>query len=1141
MQDEQEKDPSPAGDPQDPGAEPWPEAESASRPAKPRPSDEIKTVSLLDLMRELGDADSQAELPAEQDEPANQDDDEATPTGPSIPLVLPQAKSPPPPLQQQVAPPGERPAQEDEEATKVQPRSAFPGQTQLGDVPGGTPRQSLADQPTQPLRPAPRRRPPKAPKPTGAPLRERRQPAGQSGPTMAVPEQPVHHRQNRSRDFGRWLGCTGRLIMVGVLALLIGLILAAVGATIGYVALASRLPPPSELRERASSFETAQILDREGQLLYSLADPATGNRIYVPLDQIAEVLQQATIATEDARFYTNPGFDPPAIARAIFRAAQEGEVAGGASTITQQLARALLLDEKERTQVTFSRKVKEIILAAEIFRTYTKDEILELYLNEINYGNRAYGIEAAAETYFQKPAADLTLAEASLLAGLPQAPALWDPYTAPERALGRQTEVLGLMVEAGYITPAQAQTTIDESAPIVRNMTPPDVTIRHPHFTVSVLQQLEAQFGAQAIYQGGLRIYTTLDPATQRLAEETIAASKPAINSGGANNAAMIVLNPSNGEVLAMVGSVDFNDESISGQVNMAMAPRQPGSSIKPLVYLSAMEAGWTPSTLVWDVPTQFPNGANPAYEPKNYDDEFHGPLRLRPALGNSYNIPAVKALEYYGVCNFIANVQKVGMTALQDPGCQEGGLPRTHGLSLALGGGEVPALEMAGAFGTLANQGKYIPPATITRIENRQGDIIFQRNVAGSETQAIRPEHAFLLSDILSDDGARQIEFGPNNLLNIPGHRVAAKTGTSGTTASDVRDAWTIGYTPEVVTAVWVGNTDNQPIGVGQSGYRLASPIWNQFMSAYLAGRQPVDFVRPPTISDVEICADSGAQPGPGCTQRIVERFANDQPPPGIDHDFLQSLFVDLWTNLIATDNCTESVYEVTLFNLVVNGREEVLDRERQAAKNWLENSFAGQSWAAQRGVAIPLRLPPSASCDQNTPRPVASISRPQPADMLIDDIEIRGSAMGPNYTGYLVEYGLSHDPQGWAPVQELRTHQVDNDLLARWNTLVAEPGPVTIRLRVFGPDNPYTNEYDPISIEARVPVLVIEPTPTPSPTATETPTPTITPSATPTLTPSPTPTATETPIEKTVEPPPTATGTLSMVPPPPTATPTP
>jgi membrane peptidoglycan carboxypeptidase len=290
-----------------------------------------------------------------------------------------------------------------------------------------------------------------------------------------------------------------RLAVIGIIVSLVGLALAVATTSLGYVLIASQLPPSSELRERASTFETAQILDREGGVLYSLEDPNAGNRSYVPLSQISQELQKATIATEDSRFYTNPGFDPAAIGRAIIRAAQEGEGIYGTSTITQQLARALLLDEDERTQRTFSRKVKEIILAAEIFRTYEKDEILELYLNEINYGNRAYGIEAAAETYFNKPAADLTLAEASLLAGLPQAPAFWDPFTSPEDALGRQQVVLGLMVDNNYITPAESQAAMDASAPVVRAMEPPDITIRHPHFTVTVLQQLEAEIGARWI------------------------------------------------------------------------------------------------------------------------------------------------------------------------------------------------------------------------------------------------------------------------------------------------------------------------------------------------------------------------------------------------------------------------------------------------------------------------------------------------------------------------------------------------------------------------------------------------------------------------------------------------------------------
>jgi membrane carboxypeptidase/penicillin-binding protein len=265
----------------------------------------------------------------------------------------------------------------------------------------------------------------------------------------------------------------------------------------------------------------------------------------------------------------------------------------------------------------------------------------------------------------------------------------------------------------------------------------------------------------------------------------------------------------------------------------MALAPRQPGSSIKPLVYLSAMEQGWTPSTLIWDVQTQFPDGTNPPYVPKNFDDEFHGPLRLRPSLGNSYNVPAVKALEFVGVCNFIANVQKVGLASLQDSGCAESGQPREHGLALALGGGEISPLEMAGAFATFANQGQCMRPFTISRIENRSGDIMFELQPPEVDTsQVVDPEHAYLISHILADNNARQPEFGLNNSLVINGHRVAAKTGTSGSTVSDVRDGWTIGYTPEVVAAVWVGNTNNQPVGQGQSGTRMAAPIWNAFMN---------------------------------------------------------------------------------------------------------------------------------------------------------------------------------------------------------------------------------------------------------------------------------------------------------------------
>ncbi|MFQ5436533.1 MAG: transglycosylase domain-containing protein, partial [Anaerolineae bacterium] len=456
------------------------------------------------------------------------------------------------------------------------------------------------------------------------------------------------------------------------MAALAGAALLIAAAAIGYRAIARDLPEPTELLANVSTFETARIYDRDGREIFSLADPNAGNRTRISLDDISPYLVQATIATEDSRFYENPGFDPVGIARAVWQAAQEREFVSGASTITQQLVRAVLLDEQERTEVTFRRKVREIILAAELSRTYEKDLILELYLNEIYYGNLAYGIEAAAQTYFDKSASELTLAEASLLAGLPQAPALWDPYSSPRRAVGRQWEVLSLMVADGYITLEEAQQALDDMNVRVYEMTPSIRRVKHPHYIFTVLQEAEEALGGQSIYRGGLRIFTTLDPAAQELAEQVIADQQSNFNAGGANNAALVALKPGTGEILALVGSADFNDEEIDGQVNMALSPRQPGSSIKPLVYLLAMEKGWTPATLFWDVPTEFPNGPNPPYAPKNYDDEFHGPMLLRPSLGNSYNIPAVKALEYVGVCNFIATVQKLGLASLQDAGCDE-------------------------------------------------------------------------------------------------------------------------------------------------------------------------------------------------------------------------------------------------------------------------------------------------------------------------------------------------------------------------------------------------------------------------------------------------------------------------------------
>ncbi len=553
-------------------AEQKPSSKKQEPPAGEKDGGDETTVSLLSLMHDMSDeADDDKTEPLEEEtaeiptplivtSPRDEDSPTVTIAG-GTSATRPSAKEPPQPAAPDSGePPATRPLERDPEATEVQPRIAFPGSQTI--VPP-------EEAPTEIHTPARRDR-----KPSQAAVVQ--PPA--SGKKIAAPSPVPAARAPRN-----WSGCIGRFILFTLITGVVLIMLGVAGSAVGYTAIARTLPSPTELSARASSFESVRIYDRNGNLLYSQADPETGNRLYVPLEEISPELIRATIATEDKRFFENPGFDAVGIGRAVFQAALNQEPVSGTSTITQQLVRAVLLDEDERTERTFRRKVREIILAAEISRTYEKNEILELYLNEIYFGNLAYGIEAAAQTYFDKSADELNLAEATLLAGLPQAPALWDPFTAPDKALGRQSEVLSLMIAADFVTVEEARAAQDEAIEILVDITPPRVTIEHPHFALTVLQQAEEILGAQSIYRGGLQIHTTLDPDVQQLAESTVESYRDQIRAGGANNAALVITKPDTGDILALVGSVDFQDESISGQVNMALAPRQPGSAIKPL------------------------------------------------------------------------------------------------------------------------------------------------------------------------------------------------------------------------------------------------------------------------------------------------------------------------------------------------------------------------------------------------------------------------------------------------------------------------------------------------------------------------------------------------------------------------------
>jgi penicillin-binding protein 1C len=939
-------------------------------------------------------------------------------------------------------------------------------------------------------------------------------------------------RASRAQPRRNWAGCLLQLVIYSAVAAVVLFFVAVAAASIGYVVIASELPPPGELASRASDFETSYILDAGGNLLYELIPPDAGRRQRVSLNQISRLLIQATIATEDRNFYQHPGFDPVGILRALYQNLRERDVVSGASTITQQLARNLLLSPEERAQETARRKIREAILAAEITRTYEKDEILEIYLNENNYGNLAYGIEAAAQTYFQKPAADLDLSEASLLAGLPQAPAAWDPYTAPELALGRQGQVLALMIEAGYISRAEAEAAAAEMQERIGSLIPPHVDMFHPHFVNYTRQELETLLGPQSGYRTGIRVFTTLDPTLQATAEQVVAEYRPHLANWGANNTALVALQPGTGYILAMIGSADYYSEEISGQVNMALVGRQPGSSIKPLTYVAAFERGWTPSMLIWDVESVFTNEWGQVYAPKNFDDRFHGPVLMRGALANSYNLPAVKALNFVGVCEFIRRANEVGIASLQDNGCLTVGKPSDYWLALTLGGGEVSPLEMASLYATLANNGHRNAPVAIARIEDLSGNVIYQHTP--EPQQVMRAEHAYLINDILADDAGRLPAYGAGNRLEFSDRRVAVKTGTSGTDANDVRDGWTIGHTPQLAVAVWTGRTDNQPMAQSASGYQVASPIWRTFMERALAGLSAVDFPRPEGIVQAEVCADSGTRPSPDCPadRRRWELFASGQPPLGPEHDFYRRINVDLWTGLEASEFCPDAVEEQ--FFVVI---------EDEGGRRWVEETASGRQWATQRNItfeerpgdAYPrLRQPPTEACTLDTPRPRVRLTAPTSGQTVTGELILYGEVNAPNFRGYQVEYGIGLDPQGWGLVQERAPAPVEAGQVARWDTTQVEDREYTLRVIIYGPPN---RDGDEIQFEYRVAIQVHNPTPTPTetPTPTDTPTPTETPTASPTptetATPSQTPTASPT-LPATETPTPTWTPTVTPTP---------
>jgi peptidoglycan glycosyltransferase len=622
---------------------------------------------------------------------------------------------------------------------------------------------------------------------------------------------------------------------VVVLLIVLSAVVAAAAAYSAYTQVAASLTPRLEALQTREVFETSRIYDRNGVLLYEFFD--AGRRTQVQLDDVSPLLINATIAIEDKTFFTNTGVDFEGIARALYQNVTAGEETSGASTITQQVIKNVILTEEERRyENRYQRKFTEIILAQELNERLSKNDLLEIYLNEIYYGNLAYGIEAASDVYFDTSADNLTLPQAALLAGLPQLPSRYDPllhaqrddngaflpgvrlgsgwrspdYILPEGTQPpkwRQIAVLRQMVDEGYVTEAQARRAAREDL----RFAPQEVPINAPHFVFYVQRLLEERYGQQIVSSGGLNIYTTLDLDMQRMVQEQARAHIESLDNRNIHNASVVVMQPHTGQVLAMVGSIDYNaiEETrtpgeegnvLDGQVNVAVRERQPGSALKPFTYLAAMEQGMTPETVLWDVPTEFPTGSGEWYAPENYNSRWNGPVRMRTALANSLNMPAVKALRLAGIEPTLDLLDRVGVREGLERGTD------FYGLSLTLGGGEVTLLELTSAYNTLASGGKYVPPASILEITDSQGNVLESFEQPPGE-QVVDPALVAIITDMLSDDQAREAIWGLNSELNLS-QPAAVKTGTS----NDWRDAWTAGYTPYVTVGVWSGNNNNEP-----------------------------------------------------------------------------------------------------------------------------------------------------------------------------------------------------------------------------------------------------------------------------------------------------------------------------------------
>lgn len=682
---------------------------------------------------------------------------------------------------------------------------------------------------------------------------------------------------------------------------------------------AKDLPSPSKINSKVSA-QSTQIFDRNGKILYEVH--GNENRILVDMKDIPQTAKDATVAIEDKNFYKHHGFDIRRIFGSIAYDVVSRSKGQGASTITQQFIKnSMLTNEK-----SYSRKIKEFMMSIMVEQMYSKDDILKMYLNEIPYGSNAYGIQVAAKTYFNKDAKDLTLEESAVLAALPNAPTYYSPYGQHKNELmERKDLVLDLMAKQKYITQEQADEAkkkpLTFSGKVYGNITA-------PHFVMYVKEQLTEKYGEQMVNEGGLKVYTSLDLEKQKMAEEAVATNVDKNSKRyKASNASLVAMDPKTGEILAMVGSRDFFNEEIDGNVNVAIRDRQPGSSFKPFVYATAMKSeNWGPGSTIFDLKTNFGG-----YSPNNYDGAFRGPMSMRKALQGSRNVTAVKMLYIAGLKDSLSTAHAMGITTLNDPS--------KYGLSLVLGAGEVKLLDMTGAYGVFANNGIKKDPSWFVKIEDSKGKTIDEHKDTPGK-RVLDQQVAYLMSNMLSDDASRAYVFGAGGPLTLRGRPVAAKTGTT----DSYKDAWTVGYTPSLVAGVWSGNNDGTPM-TSAGGSIAAAPIWHDFMTRALEGTKVEQFNRPSGIKSVTLDAVTGKKPSPATKGTITDVFPSWYKIPGTEDGV--EYRINKATGKLVNDACPPA--EIT--TVTKNSITAEIPQKDPAYGSWFAPIAA---WASANGFVI-------------------------------------------------------------------------------------------------------------------------------------------------------------------------------------------